>query len=99
MADQNHLQNAGKSVGKAAKNATRATTEGRLADAAESAWEGTTTAATEIGKSALDMAGKAKDTVQNFMGGTTARAQGAINSAMAGRPVDAAKTVVDRDED
>ena len=45
------LRNAGKSIAKGAENTTDALSEGRLMDAAESAWESTATAARETAKS------------------------------------------------
>ena len=54
MADQ-PLRNAGQSIAKGAANATDALSEGRILDAAESAWEGTATAAKDVAKSAAKM--------------------------------------------
>lgn len=52
MANENHIRHAGRSIARGARNAADAASEGRMGDAAESAWEGTATAARETGKSA-----------------------------------------------
>lgn len=54
MADQ-PLRNAGQSIAKGAANTADALSEGRILDAAESAWEGTATAAKDVAKSAAKM--------------------------------------------
>jgi len=61
MSSDNHLQNAGQSIAKGVRNATNAASEGRVLDAAESAWEGTATAAREVGKSVGKAAGQVLD--------------------------------------
>lgn len=54
MSEENHIRNAGRSLAKGAKNAAGAVAEGRLAEGAESAWEGAATAAREAGRSVGD---------------------------------------------
>ena len=54
MVDQ-PLRNAGRSIAKGAANTTDALSEGRVFDAAESAWESTASAAKEVAKSAAKM--------------------------------------------
>lgn len=46
-----HLRNAGQNIAKGTQNATKASQRGDLADAAQSAVEGLTTATQEIGRS------------------------------------------------
>ena len=70
--NQNHLRNAGRSVAKGAKKTANAVAEGRFGDAAQTAWNGTVTAAREVGLSAADMVDRATDGVQNVTDGPAA---------------------------
>ena len=54
MENKNHINKAGESFTKGTANAQHEAAQGRMLDAAESAWEGTATAATELAKSTAD---------------------------------------------
>ncbi len=76
-------------MAKGAKNTLNNTVEGRYQDAAESAWEGTSDAAREFGKSIKDTVQKVGDTMQNAFDLVTSRTEDATEDAAEERRVDA----------
>ncbi|MCY0875266.1 MAG: hypothetical protein OWT28_03175 [Firmicutes bacterium] len=54
MGNDNHMKNASESFSKGAQRASEHASHGRVIDAVQSAWEGTATAAVELGKSASE---------------------------------------------